>query len=162
MNGCISEVFMSSFSYQVAVGRTMSEYTQVDDIRKSRVVTRSILPIAPSSTQSASVGLSPSRLPTSSFITPCLGVPSKYLSMYSWPLPELPNRLERQINMLRGKLSLLSGSSQANRRLPSCRLCSAYSLGSMPLAAASRQIASGLRLNCGALGSQPPRSARML
>ena len=25
MNGCMSEVFMSSFSYQLAVGKTMSE-----------------------------------------------------------------------------------------------------------------------------------------
>ncbi len=29
MNGCMSEVFRSSFSYQVAVGSTMSEYRQV-------------------------------------------------------------------------------------------------------------------------------------
>ncbi len=118
MKGCMSEVFMSSFSYQVAVGRTMSEYTQVEDMRKSRVVTRSSLPMAPSSTHSASVGLKPSRLPRSSFITPFF-VPKRYLSMYSWPLPELPNRLERQMNMLRGKLSGLSGCSQANFSEPS-------------------------------------------
>ncbi len=110
---------MSSFSYQVAVGRTMSEYTQVEDMRKSRVVTRSSLPMAPSSCHSASVGLKPSaRLPRSSFITPFL-VPRRYLSMYSWPLPELPRRLERQTNMLRGKLSGLSGCSQANFSDPS-------------------------------------------
>src|SRR5690606_25547365 len=109
----------SSFSYQVAVGRTMSEYTQVEDMRKSRVVTRSSLPIAPSSTHSASVGLKPSaRLPRSSFITPFL-VPSRYLSMYSCPLPEEPSRLERETNMLRGKCSGLSGCSQERRRLPS-------------------------------------------
>src|SRR5690606_18787336 len=104
---------------QVAVGRTMSEYTHVEDMRKSRVVTRSSLPMVPSSTHSASLGLKPSRLPRSSFITPFL-VPSRYLSMYSWPLPELPSRLERQINRLRGKLAGLSGCSQAKRRLPSC------------------------------------------
>jgi hypothetical protein len=37
MNGCMSEVFRSFFSYQVAVGSTMSEYRQVVDMRKSSV-----------------------------------------------------------------------------------------------------------------------------
>ncbi|MNM85476.1 hypothetical protein D3C81_975950 [compost metagenome] len=120
MKGCMSEVFMSSFSYQVAVGRTMSEYTQVEDMRKSRVVTRSSLPMAPSSTHSASCGLQSPTWPMSSFITP-LRVPSRYLSMYSWPLPDEPSRLERQMNMLRGKLTGLSGCSQANRSEPSCQ-----------------------------------------
>ena len=55
MNGCMSEVFEVSFAW-VAVGNTMSEYTQVEDIRKSRVVTRSSLPIGASSTHSTSVG----------------------------------------------------------------------------------------------------------
>ena len=39
--------------------------------------------------------------------------------MYSWPLPELPSRLERQMNMLRGKFSGLSGCSQEKRSEPS-------------------------------------------
>ncbi|MNG21742.1 hypothetical protein D3C84_1061440 [compost metagenome] len=75
--------------------------------------------MAPSSTHSASVGLQSPTWPMSSFITPFL-VPSRYLSMYSWPLPEEPSRLERQMNMLRGKLTGLSGCSQAKRSEPSC------------------------------------------
>ncbi len=108
---------MSSFSYQVAVGSTMSEYRQVVDMRKSRVATRSSLPSAPSSTQSTSPGQGPPALPRSSFITPFF-VPSRYLSMYSWPLPEEPSRLERQMNRLRGKFCGSSGCSLAKRRLP--------------------------------------------
>ncbi|MNP73659.1 hypothetical protein D3C76_1704100 [compost metagenome] len=75
--------------------------------------------MAPSSTHSASVGLHSVLWPMSSFITPFL-VPSRYLSMYSWPLPEEPSRLERQMNMLRGKFTGLSGCSQEKRSEPSC------------------------------------------
>ena len=57
----MSDVFKSSFSYQVAVGNTISEYTQVDDMRKSSVTTKSSLPVGASSTQSTSVGRGPSE-----------------------------------------------------------------------------------------------------
>ena len=40
----MSEVLRSFFSYQVAVGSTMSEYTQVVDMRKSSVTSRSSFP----------------------------------------------------------------------------------------------------------------------
>ena len=161
MKGCMSEVFRSSFSYQVAVGNTISEYRQVDDIRKSKVVTKSSFPVAPSATHSASLGIMPPLLPLSSFMTPLL-VPSKYLSIYSCPLPEEPNRLERQINILRGKFSGLSGCS-AEKRIPPLFSCSTkYSLGSLPAASASRVICSGFLFSWGALGNQPKRSDLML
>src|SRR5690554_3003023 len=118
MNGCMSEVFRSFFSYQVAVGRTMSEYRQVVDMRKSRVTSRSSLPCGASSRHLTSCGLAPPSTPRSFPCRPFL-VPSRYLSMYSWPLPEEPSRLERQMNRLRGQFSGASGSSLAKAREPS-------------------------------------------
>src|SRR5574337_654050 len=41
MKGCMSDVLRSFFSYQVAVGSTMSEYMHVVDMRKSSVTSRS-------------------------------------------------------------------------------------------------------------------------
>src|SRR5487761_2625703 len=117
MNGCISEVLRSFFSYQVAVGSTISEYMQVVDIRKSSVTKRSSFPSGACSCQTTSLGFflpsSPRFLP----ITPCL-VPSRCLRKYSWPLPDAPRRLERQTKRLRGQLIGLSGSSQASFNAP--------------------------------------------
>ena len=48
MNECMSVELRSSFSYQVAAGRTMSEYSADVSIRKLRSTTRSILPIGAS------------------------------------------------------------------------------------------------------------------
>src|SRR3989338_7861603 len=122
MNGCMSEVLRSFFSYQVAVGSTMSEYRQVVDMRKSSVTSRSSLPSGPPpsacSRQTTSSGLAPPRLPRSLPCTPCC-VPSRCLRKYSCPLPDEPSRLERQMNRFLGKLAGLSGSSQDRRRLPS-------------------------------------------
>ncbi|MNL56973.1 hypothetical protein D3C87_1805000 [compost metagenome] len=56
---------MSSFSYQVAVGSTMSEYRQVLDRRKSSVTTRSSFPSRPLSFHSTSSGFTPPCLPRS-------------------------------------------------------------------------------------------------
>src|SRR3990172_2537522 len=100
MNGCMSEVLRSFFSYQVAVGSTTSEYRQVVLMRKSSVTSRSSLPSGPLSCHFTSS----CRFFTSDPCTP-LVVPRRCLRKYSCPLPELPSRFERQTNMLRGKLS---------------------------------------------------------
>src|SRR3990167_5359169 len=126
INGCMSEVLRSFFSYQVAVGSTMSEYRQVVDMRKSSVTSRSSLPSGPPpsacSRQSTSSGFAPARMspsePSSLPCRPCV-VPSRCLRKYSWPLPEDPSRLERHTKRFLGKLAGLSGSSQDRRSLPS-------------------------------------------
>ena len=110
MNGCMSEVLRSSFSYQVAVGSTTSEYSAVVHMRKSSVTNRSSLPSGASSCQWTSCGLTAPRCPRSLPCSPWR-VPSRCFSMYSWPLPELPSRFERQMNRLRGKFSGASGSA---------------------------------------------------
>src|SRR5512140_3564102 len=109
MNGCMSEVLRSFFSYQVAVGSTMSEYMQVVDIRKSSVTKRSSFPSGASSCHFTSTGFFRPCSPRSLPMTPCL-VPSRCLRKYSWPLPDAPKRLERQTNRLRGQFLGLSGS----------------------------------------------------
>src|SRR5512133_4089662 len=117
MNGCMSLVLRSFFSYQVAVGSTMSLYRQVVLMRKSSVTSRSSLPSGALSCHTTSVGLA-SSAPRSLPCTPC-AVPSRCLRKYSWPLPEDPRMLERQTNRLRGQLDGWSGSSQDIFRLPS-------------------------------------------
>src|SRR5450755_782279 len=134
MNGCMSLVLRSFFSYQVAVGSTMSEYRQVVLMRKSSVTSRSSLPSGALSCQTTSVGLASRPAPgrpklgvppvgearsasggfSSPRSLPCtpLLVPSKCLRKYSWPLPLEPRMLERHTNMLRGQLSGWSGSVQ--------------------------------------------------
>src|SRR5665213_3218313 len=111
MNGCMSEVLRSFFSYQVAVGSTISEYMQVVDMRKSSVTKRSSFPSGASSCHTTSIGFFLPSSPRSLPITPCL-VPKRCLRKYSWPLPDAPKRLERQMNILRGQFLGLSGSSQ--------------------------------------------------
>src|SRR5665647_3539708 len=111
MNGCMSDVLRSFFSYQLAVGRTMSEYMQVVDIRKSSVTSRSSFPSGAVSCHTTSDGFFLPSSPRSLPITPCL-VPSRCLRKYSWPLPDAPNRFERQTNRLRGQFLGLSGSLQ--------------------------------------------------
>ncbi|MNL05808.1 hypothetical protein D3C87_1264210 [compost metagenome] len=109
----MSDVLRSSFSYQVAVGSTMSPYRQVVLMRKSSTVSRSSLPSAAGRTLT-SLG----RMASRSSLKTAFCVPSRYLRKYSWPLPELPRMLERHTNILRGKFAGLSGSSQANCRAP--------------------------------------------
>ena len=132
----MSEVLRSFFSYQVAVGRTMSEYMQVVDMRKSSVTRRSSFPSGASSCQTTSLGfflpVSPRSLP----ITPCV-VPSRCFRKYSWPLPEEPSRLERQTKRLRGQFFGLSGSSQESLSSPDFR--------------ALRDIVLRLQARCGGL-----------
>ena len=157
----MSEVLRSFFSYQVAVGSTMSEYRQVVDMRKSSVTSRSSLPFGASSCQTTSSGLRPPSSPRSLPCTPCV-VPSRCLRKYSWPLPELPSRLLRHTNRLRGKFAGLSGSSQDIFSVPSFSARTAYSFGSMPAFSAMRTTSIGLVCSAGAEGSQPMRSARTL
>ena len=161
MKGCMSEVLRSFFSYQVAVGRTTSEYSAVVHMRKSSVTSRSSLPSGAWSRHFTSCGLAAPRSPKS---LPCRPwrVPSRCLSMYSWPLPDEPSRLDRQMNMLRGKFSGASGSAKAKSSAPDLNCATACCTGSMPLASASRTTFIGLQLSCGADGSQPMRTARRL
>src|SRR5215469_18820786 len=104
----MSDVFISSFSYHVAVGSTTSEYMQVVDMRKSSVTSRSSLPRGASSCHVISSGRGWPDLTTSSPCTP-LVVPSRCFRKYSCPLPDEPSRFERQTNRLRGKLTGWSG-----------------------------------------------------
>ena len=64
MNGCMSEVLRSFFSYHVAVGSTMSEYKQVVDMRKSSVTSKSSLPSGAFSCQATSLGFDAAFLPS--------------------------------------------------------------------------------------------------
>ena len=66
------------------------------------------------------------------------------------------------MNRLRGKLTGLSGSSQAICRLPDFRPATTWSLTATPASSASAASVSGLVASCGADGSQPMRSARTL
>ncbi|MNC85668.1 hypothetical protein D3C83_12790 [compost metagenome] len=117
MNGCMSLVLRSFFSYQVAVGSTMSEYRHVVLMRKSSVTRRSSLPSGALSCHTTSCGLA-SSAPRSLPCTPWL-VPSRCLRKYSCPLPLEPSRLERQTNRLRGQFGGASGSSQLIFKEPS-------------------------------------------
>ena len=99
MNGCMSVVFRSCFSYQVAAGSTTSEKIVVLVIRKSSVSNRSSFPSGASSRQTtsfgrASGGASVARTEES--------VPSRCLRKYSLPLPDEPSRFARQIVSTRG------------------------------------------------------------
>ena len=111
-NGCMSVVEMSCFSYQVAAGRTMSEYVQVLVIRKSTVVTRSSLARGASARQVTSLGRS--RSGDSSART-ASSTPSRCRMKYSIPLPEEPSRFARHTVITRGKFAGSSGSSPAKR-----------------------------------------------
>ena len=153
----MSDVFRSSFSYQVAVGSTMSPYRQVVDMRKSSTTSRSSLPSA-----AGRILTSRGLMQCSSLLINAFWVPSRYFRKYSWPLPELPMMLERQTNILRGKLAGLSGSSHEKASVPALICASAYAAGSWPAALAARVTSSGLVCSCGADGSQPMRSALAL
>ena len=161
MKGCMSEVLRSFFSYQVAVGRTMSEYMQVDDMRKSMVTMRSSFPSGASSCHFTSRGfcspISPRFLPW----TPCL-VPIRCFRKYSWPLPDAPNRFERQTKRLRGKFCGASGSSHDSLSAPDFRPSATNCGAGLPAFSAIAATFKGLVSSCGAEGSQPMRSARTL
>ena len=98
-NGCMSVLLRSYFSYQVAAGSTMSENSVVLVIRKSRVSSRSSLPIGASSRHLTSRGRSTA---SASLARSEWSVPSRCFRKYSLPLPELPSRFERQTVSRRG------------------------------------------------------------
>ena len=113
----MSLVLRSFFSYQLAVGSTMSLYRQVVLMRKSSVTTRSSLPTGASSCHFTSLGFAssaPRSLPWMPF-----SVPSRCLQKYSWPLPDEPSRLLRHTNSTRGQFCGASGSSQLICTVPS-------------------------------------------
>ena len=114
INGCISVDERSFFSYQVAAGRTTSEYIGVETIRKSISTTRSNLPIAPLSRQIISWGLTRSLgLASNPF-----SAPNKCFIKYSAPLPEEANKFERHKKNALGWFWLASGSSAAKCKEP--------------------------------------------
>src|SRR5665811_27901 len=84
MNGCISVVDRSCFSYQVAGGRTTSLKTVVDVIRKSLVTNRSSFPSGASSCHFIVFGRCSG---VDSGARTAESVPSRCLRKYSLPLP---------------------------------------------------------------------------
>lgn len=115
MNGCMSVLDRSFFSYHVAAGRTMSETSVVEVVRKSVVIIRSSLPLGASSCQRIVVGRSSG--PSSSAVA-SESTPSMWRRKNSVPLADEPIRLVRQLSRMRGKLTGLSGSWQANSISP--------------------------------------------
>jgi hypothetical protein len=154
-NGCMSVVLRSCFSYQVAAGSTTSEYTVVPVIRKSRLTSRSSLPVGACSCQTTSFGRAAGG---ASVARSDESVPSRCLRKYSLPFEDDPSRFARQIVSTRGKFSGASGSSPAKRSSPDRSRSTTYSPGLCPEAAISSARSRGLRLNVGCEGIQPIRA----
>ena len=100
-NGCRSVLERSCFSYQVAAGRTTSEYRHEPFMRKSIVVKRSIFPVgrlvAPVDVLRALLGRGLRRRARRRPATPRM-----CRRKYSWPLLEEPSRFARQSVRTRG------------------------------------------------------------
>src|SRR5690606_8247547 len=92
INGCMSVLLISYFSYHVAAGRTMSEYNPVPCMRKSILTNRSSFPAGVSPEFSISETDKFSGSPPNGW--PC--VPNKYFKKYSCPFDELPIKLALQ------------------------------------------------------------------
>ena len=138
-NGCMSVVFRSCFSYQVAAGSTTSENSVVLVCRKSIVISRSSLPSGAGSRHSTSRGLreaSEARNEESA--------PSRCLRKYSLPFALEPSRLDRHTLSTRGKFSGASGSSAAKRSVPAFSCSGTHSATALPAAAASSARSCGL------------------
>src|ERR1051326_7779848 len=110
-NGCMSVDDRSYFSYQVAAGRTMSENSALEVILKSIVVSRSSFPVGACSRHLTSCGRSAAGV--SCARTAGSVVPSRCFRKYSWPLPDDPSRLARQMVSTRVKLAGAHGSTPA-------------------------------------------------
>ena len=120
MKGCMSVVDRSYFSYQVAAGRTTSECSVVEVLRKSAVHIRSSLPDGASSRHVMVAGRRPAGV-SAALTSP--STPTMWRRKNSVPLAELPSRFVRHEHRMRGKFSGASGSSQAKRSSPE-RSCS--------------------------------------
>src|SRR3990172_4228026 len=112
---CMSVVFRSDFSYQVAAGRTMSEYRVEVSIRKLRSTTRSSFPSGAFSCQTRSFT---TPLATSFAVQLLLGAPITCLMKNSCPFALEEMALPRQMNQTLGEFPSPSGSSMANRVSP--------------------------------------------
>ena len=145
------------FSYQVAVGSTMSEYRQVVLMRKSSVTNRSSLPSGPGyAIRPLGLGIVGTQ------VLPCTPwvVPSRCLRKYSWPLPDEPRMLDRHTNMLRGQfrdypdLHMTASGCRPSER----QRCSPWH----PALFCSGFATSRVGLQLWGEGNQPMRSARTL
>src|SRR5699024_5000025 len=94
MNGCMSVVDRSYFSYQVAAGRMTSECNVWLVIRKSRVTTRSIFPSGDSSRHLTSFGRNPSGVSSAPTV---LSTPRRCLRKYCSPFA-LEDRKSTRLN----------------------------------------------------------------
>ena len=155
-NGCRSVDERSCFSYHVAAGRTTSEKSPFDVIRKSIVVNRSSF-ASGASRQVTSRGRSSGG--ASSARTPGSAVPSMCFRKYSWPLPDDPSRFARQTVRMRGWLPGASGSSQAKRSDPSRSFETTWAAGSTPAFTASSTRSRLERSKLGNDGIHPSRAA---
>ncbi len=156
MNGCMSVVLRSCFSYQVAAGSTTSENRVVEVIRKSSDSSRSSLPSGASSCQVTSLGR---RSGGASSARRDASVPSRCRRKYSLPFAEEPSRLARHTVSTRGQLRGASGSVQANPSRPPASSRATCPAGSSGLAArASSATSRGLRSKVGIDGIQPSRA----
>ena len=123
---------------------------------------RSSLPSGAGSRQATSRGFAPPVSPRSLPCSPWR-VPRKCLRKYSWPLPDEPNRFERQMNRLRGKLAGIVRVLAGHGERAGLEAGDDVILDSgAPALSASAAIVSGLTESCGAEGSQPMRSALTL
>ena len=112
-NGCMSVVFRSCFSYQVAAGSTTSENIVVEVCRKSSDSSRSSFPSGASVVPAhvarrwSSRGLGGAQRRVGA---------EQVLEEVLVALAEEPSRLARHTARILGKFSGASGSSHANRR----------------------------------------------
>ena len=125
IKGCMSLVLRSFFSYQVAVGSTMSLYRQVVLIRKSTVHQQ--VPSLPWGTLSVQDDFGQLCFFGTKILAlhAIAGAQQVCLRKYSWPLPDEQRMFERQTNMFRGQLSGWSGSVQLIFSVPSRKPLSA-------------------------------------
>src|SRR5690606_39047101 len=100
MNGCMSVLLRSYFSYHVAAGNTISENNPELVMRKSIAINRSVFP---SGAFSVTLIVSGCHEFFTSVIT-WFSPPIKCLAKYSCPFPLSPNKLDRQLKKIFGKL----------------------------------------------------------
>ena len=157
----MSEVLRSFFSYQLAVGSTMSEYTQVVDMRKSSVTSRSSFPSGASSCQTTSDRLLLAGLAQILALDAVRGAEQMLQEILvalaagaqdvGAPDEQIARPVDRIVGILAGELELAGLERRGD-----------VILGSLPAASAALPTIERIRLECGADGSQPMRSARTL